>query len=249
MRMKIKQLKYPVPGRPSLLGQEVTVKGWVRTVRNQKTFSFVEINDGSTLSNFQVIANPNIANYEKIINSLSTGVSLAIVGTIVESPGKNQSFEMQAKSITIIGTCDPEVYPLQKKRHSFEFLRTIAHLRPRTNTLGAVARVRNALAFATHLFYQQRGFLYIHTPIITASDCEGAGKMFRATTLDPNAPPRLPDGQVDYSQDFLENLLISQFRGSSMARSMLVPCQIFILLAQLSEQKTLTLHGIWLSFG
>lgn len=202
MRMKIKQLKYPVPGRPSILGQEVTVKGWVRTVRNQKTFSFIEINDGSTLSNFQVIANPDIPNYEKLMNSLSTGVSVSIQGTIVESPGKNQQFELQAKNIQIIGTCDPETYPLQKKRHSFEFLRTIAHLRPRTNTLGAVTRVRNALAFATHLFYQQQGFLYIHTPIITGSDCEGAGKMFRVTTLDPNAPPRLPNGQVDFSQDF-----------------------------------------------
>ncbi|OJV11428.1 MAG: asparagine--tRNA ligase [Chlamydiales bacterium 38-26] len=202
MRMKIKQLKYPVPGRPSILGQEVTVKGWVRTVRNQKTFSFIEINDGSTLSNFQVIANPDIPNYEKLMNSLSTGVSVSIQGTIVESPGKNQQFELQAKNIQIIGTCDPEAYPLQKKRHSFEFLRTIAHLRPRTNTLGAVTRVRNALAFATHLFYQQQGFLYIHTPIITGSDCEGAGKMFRVTTLDPNAPPRLPNGQVDFSQDF-----------------------------------------------
>lgn len=202
MRMKIKQLKYPVPGRPTILGQEVVVKGWVRTVRNQKTFSFIEINDGSTLSNFQVIANPDIPNYEKILNSLSTGVSLAITGTIVESPGKNQEFEMQAKTITIIGTSNPETYPLQKKRHSFEFLRTIAHLRPRTNTIGAVTRIRNALAFATHLFYQQAGFLYIQTPIITASDCEGAGKMFRVTTLDANSPPRLPDGQVDYSQDF-----------------------------------------------
>lgn len=202
MRMKIKQLKYPVAGRPSILGQDVTVKGWVRTVRNQKTFSFIEINDGSTLSNFQVIANPDIPDYEKIINSLSTGVSVSIEGTIVESPGKNQQFEMQAKKVSIIGTCDPETYPLQKKRHSFEFLRTIAHLRPRTNTLGAVTRVRNALAFATHLFFQQNGFLYLHTPIITASDCEGAGKMFRVTTLDPQAPPRLPDGQVDYSQDF-----------------------------------------------
>lgn len=202
MRKKIKQIKYATPGSPSLLGQDVTVKGWVRTVRNQKTFSFIEVNDGSTLSNLQVIANPDLPNYDKLINSLSTGVSLAVEGTIVESPGKNQEFEVRAKSISIIGTCDPEVYPLQKKRHSFEFLRTIAHLRPRTNTIGAVTRVRNALAFATHLFYQQLGFLYLHTPIITASDCEGAGKMFRVSTLDPNAPPRLPDGQIDYSQDF-----------------------------------------------
>jgi asparaginyl-tRNA synthetase len=202
MRMKIKQVKYPVPGRPSLLGQEIEVKGWVRTVRNQKTFSFVEINDGSTLSNFQLIVNPDIPEYEKLINSLSTGVSLSAKGTIVESPGKNQQFEMQAKFISIIGVCDPETYPMQKKRHSFEFLRTIAHLRPRTNTLGAVTRVRNALAFATHLYFQQLGFLYVHTPIITGSDCEGAGKMFRVTTLDPGGAPRLPDGKVDYSQDF-----------------------------------------------
>lgn len=200
--MKVKQVKQPIPGRPPLLGQEVTVKGWVRTVRNQKTFSFIEINDGSTLSNFQVIVNPDFLNYEKILNSLSTGVSVSIVGTIVESPGKHQQYEMQAKSIEIIGPCDPETYPLQKKRHTFEFLRSIAHLRPRTNTLGAVTRVRNALAFATHLFYQNLGFLYIQTPIITTSDCEGAGKMFRVSTLDPNAPARLPDGQIDYTQDF-----------------------------------------------
>jgi asparaginyl-tRNA synthetase len=202
MRVKIKQLKYPAPGVPSLLGQEVTIKGWVRTVRNQKTFSFAEVNDGSTLSNFQVILNPDLPDYEKILSHLSTGVSVAVVGKIVENPGKEQAWEMQAKSLTIIGTCDPEVYPLQKKRHSFEFLRSIAHLRPRTNTLGAITRLRNSLAFATHLFYQQKGFLYLHTPVITASDCEGAGKMFRVTTLDPSATPHLPNGQVDYSQDF-----------------------------------------------
>lgn len=202
MRTKIKQLKYPVPGRPSLVGSEVVVKGWVRTVRNQKTFAFVEINDGSTLSNFQVVVNADMPGFETIVNKLSTGVSISAVGTIVESPGKNQEFEMQAKEITIIGVCDPEAYPLQKKRHSFEFLRTIAHLRPRTNTLGAVTRVRNALAYATHRFFQEKGFLYVHTPIITASDCEGAGKMFRVTTLEAEKPPRTPEGAVDFSQDF-----------------------------------------------
>jgi asparaginyl-tRNA synthetase len=202
MRMKIKQLKHPVPGRPSLIGTEVTVKGWVRTVRNQKTFAFVEINDGSTLSNFQILVNPDLPNYEKVISQLSTGVSVAITGQLVESPGKNQEVELHAKNVSIIGTCDPEAYPLQKKRHSFEFLRTIAHLRPRTNTLGAVTRIRNALAFATHSFFQEKGFMYIHTPIITAADCEGAGKMFRVTTLDPNEIPRNQEGQVDYTKDF-----------------------------------------------
>jgi asparaginyl-tRNA synthetase len=202
MRTKIKQIKNAAPGAASLKDQEVTVKGWVRTVRNQKTFTFIEVNDGSTLSNFQVLANSDLPNYEKLIASLSTGVSISVKGTIAESPGKNQEYELHAKEITVIGTCDPEVYPLQKKRHSFEFLRTIAHLRPRTNTIGAVTRVRNALAFATHLFFQERGFLYIHTPIITGSDCEGAGKMFRVTTLDANNPPKTPEGKVDFSQDF-----------------------------------------------
>ena len=202
MRTKIKEIKYPPQGRPTLLGAEVTVKGWVRTVRNQKTFAFVEINDGSTFSNFQAVVDANMPNFEKIINSLSTGVSVSITGKIVESPGKHQEYEMQASNITVLGASDPETYPLQKKRHSFEFLRTIAHLRPRTNTIGAVTRVRNALAFATHLFFQERGFLYIHTPIITGSDCEGAGEMFRVSTLDAEHPPRTPEKTVDFKQDF-----------------------------------------------
>ncbi len=200
--MRIKQLKQPTPGQPSLIGQEVTIKGWVRTVRNQKTFAFIEINDGSTLSNFQVVANADLPNFEKTINQLSTGVSVAVTGQLVESPGQNQTLEMHAKEVAIIGLCDPEVYPLQKKRHSFEFLRSIAHLRPRTNTLGAVARVRNALAYATHKFFQEKGFLHIHTPIITGADCEGAGQMFRVTTLDLEKLPRKEDGKVDFSKDF-----------------------------------------------
>jgi asparaginyl-tRNA synthetase len=202
MRMRIKQLKFPDPQQPSLVGQEVTVKGWVRTARNQKTFAFIEINDGSTLSNFQIVADAKLPNFEKTIEKLTTGVSVSITGTVTESPGKNQQFEIHAKEIQIIGACDPEMYPLQKKRHTFEFLRTIAHLRPRTNTIGAVTRVRNALAYATHRFFQERGFLYIQTPIITGADCEGAGKMFRVTTLDAANPPRQKDGGVDFSQDF-----------------------------------------------
>lgn len=202
MRLKIKQLKYGEPNRPSLAGQDVTVKGWVRTVRGQKTFTFIEVNDGSTLSNFQVVADNKMPNYEKLIEKLSTGVSVAITGTLVQSPGKEQELEMHAKKIEIIGPADPATYPLQKKRHTFEFLRTIAHLRPRTNTLGAVTRVRNALAFATHLFFQERGFLYIQTPIITSSDCEGAGKMFRVTTLDLDSLPKTDKNKVDFSKDF-----------------------------------------------
>jgi len=201
MRTRIKQLKNQSPENRELIGKDFTIKGWVRTVRNQKTFAFVEINDGSTLSNFQVLVNATFPNYDKVINQLSTGVSVAITGKLVESPGENQHLELHAEKIDIIGTCDPEAYPLQKKRHSFEFLRSIAHLRPRTNTLGAVMRVRNAIAFATHKFFQESGFLYIQTPIITGSDCEGAGKMFRVTTLDMDKPP-LKDGKADFSKDF-----------------------------------------------
>lgn len=202
MRTKIKIIKNPIAGQPSLTGTDCTVKGWVRTVRNQKTFSFVEINDGSTLSNLQIVIDANYPKYDRLIESLSTGVSISATGTIAESPGKNQQYELQAKTVEIIGACDPEVYPLQKKRHTFEFLRTIAHLRPRTNTIGAVARVRNALAYATHRFFQERGFIYVHTPIITGSDCEGAGKMFQVTTLDINKPPKEEKGGVDWNKDF-----------------------------------------------
>jgi asparaginyl-tRNA synthetase len=224
MRIRIKQLKQPNPEQPSLIGQEVTVKGWVRTTRNQKTFTFIELNDGSTLSNFQVVADAKLPNYEKTIEKLTTGVSVAIKGTVAETPGKNQEFELHAKEITIIGTCDPEVYPLQKKRHSFEFLRTIAHLRPRTNTIGAVTRVRNALAYATHKYFQERGFLYIQTPVITGADCEGAGKMFRVTTLDLENLPRQKEGSVDYTKDFFSQptyLTVSgQLNGEIYASSM-----------------------------
>lgn len=181
---------------PSYLDKEVTVKGWVRTVRGQKSFTFVEINDGSQLANMQVIADATAA------QNVTTGCSVSIVGKVVQSPGANQKVEIHATELNIIGTCDPETYPLQKKRHSFEFLRTIAHLRPRTNTLGAVTRVRNVLAFATHRFFQENGFIYLHTPLITSSDCEGGGQMFRVTTLDPDRPPRTQDGKVDHSQDF-----------------------------------------------
>lgn len=201
MRTKIKQIKHP-QALNSLLGQEVTIKGWVRTVRNQKTFTFIEVNDGSILSSLQVIATPDLPNYANLMDQLSTGTSIEIQGVIVESPGQKQSLEMQARKIKVIGTCDPETYPLQKKRHTFEFLRTIAHLRPRTNTLGAITRVRNALAYGTHKFFQERDFLYVQTPIITGADCEGAGKMFQVTTLDLANTPKNTEGKIDYPLDF-----------------------------------------------
>ena len=201
MRTKIKQIKTPRPDAPSLLGEEVTIKGWVRSARNQKNCTFVDVNDGSTLTSCQVVINDRYPDYQTVVNQLTTGAAIAVTGTIAESPGQKQSLELQANEVQLIGSCDPDNYPLQKKRHSFEFLRTIGHLRPRTNTLGAVTRIRNAVATATHGFFQERGFLYIQTPIITASDCEGAGALFRVTTLDPEAPPQV-DGEVDYTKDF-----------------------------------------------
>ncbi len=186
-----------------LLGTSITLCGWVKTLRDQKEFSFIEITDGSTLSGIQVIAKSSIEDYEELLKNLSTGASLRITGTLVESPGHKQKWEVQAETIKILGTC-PADYPLQKKRHSFEFLRTIAHLRPRTNTQGALLRVRNALAFATHLFFQQRNFLYIQTPIITASDCEGAGEQFLVTTLDLLNVPKKDGKSVDFSKDFFQ---------------------------------------------
>eukprot|EP00904_Undaria_pinnatifida_P013792 jgi/Undpi1/9543/HiC_scaffold_27.g11999.m1 len=186
----------------SLLGKAVSIKGWVRTKRNQKTFSFVEVNDGSCMKGVQVVVPADVPTYTEV-ERLSTGASVAVKGIIVESPGKGQRFEVKAEEVHMVGGC-PSDYPLQKKRHSLEFLRGIAHLRPRTNTIAAVARVRSALAQATHDFFRSEGFLYLQSPIITASDCEGAGEMFRVTTLPSTVSevPTLEDGSADYSQDF-----------------------------------------------
>lgn len=189
MRTKIKAILQS----KHFIGDLVTVSGWIRTVRNQKSFAFIEINDGSTLSNLQVIVDAMLPSYAELMPQLTTGTSLSVFGKLVESPGKNQTLELRANQIHVYGCCDPTRYPLQKKRHSFEFLRTISHLRPRTNTQGALLRIRNALAFATHLFFQNRGFLYVQTPIITGSDCEGGGEMFRVTTLADS---------TDFSKDF-----------------------------------------------
>jgi len=203
MRTKIKAIKNSEEQGLGYVGKALTIKGWVRTVRRQKTFTFIEINDGSTLSNFQVIADVTMKGY-LATEGISTGAALAVTGVVVESPGRNQAVEMHAEHVELIGICDAEDYPLQKKRHSFEFLRTIAHLRPRTNTLGAVTRVRSCLSAATHRFFQEEGFCCVHTPIITASDCEGAGEMFQVTTMNLGEIPKQKDGTIDYSQDFFD---------------------------------------------
>lgn len=185
------------------IGKRVRLCGWVRTRRDSKGgFSFLAINDGSTFDNVQVLAENKLENYESDVLKLGIGSSVEIIGEVVESPGKEQSTEIKAESVKVFGFADPATYPLQKKGTSYEFLRTIAHLRPRTNTFGAVARVRNEICTSIHKFFQDRKFVYVHTPIITGSDCEGAGQMFKVTTLDLDHVPRKEDGTVDYEQDF-----------------------------------------------
>lgn len=195
------------------VGKKVRVCGWVRTRRDSKGgFSFLELNDGSTIKNVQVLAEASLPNYESEILKTGIGSSVEVVGSVVESPGKGQTTEIKAESVAILGFADPATYPLQKKGTSFEFLRTIAHLRPRTNTFGAVARVRNEVSRSIHNFFQSRGFVYVHSPIITASDCEGAGQMFRVTTLDLDSLPRKEDATIDFEQDFFgrpTNLTVS----------------------------------------
>ncbi|NEO72245.1 asparagine--tRNA ligase [Moorena sp. SIO3H5] len=181
--------------------QSLTIQGWVRTKRELKDFAFMEVNDGSSMANLQVVLNPDLSDYETIVKQLNTGSSVEVTGILVESLGKGQRIELKASSVRVYGEADAN-YPLQKKRHSFEFLRTISHLRSRTNTLGAVFRVRNACSSAIHQFFQERGFLWVHTPIITASDCEGAGELFSVTNLDLNNIPKTDNEAVDYTQDF-----------------------------------------------
>jgi asparaginyl-tRNA synthetase len=182
-------------------GAEVNVKGWVRTKRGNKNVLFLAVNDGSTIHTIQVVAEPAKFD-ETLLKSITTGASVSVTGTLVASRGQQQAVEIQAASIELYGTADPETYPLQKKGHSLEFLREIAHLRPRTNTFGAILRMRHAMAFAIHRYFHERGFYYLHSPIITGSDAEGAGELFRVTVLDPGQPPRTPGGEVDFRQDF-----------------------------------------------
>ncbi|MBN1198277.1 MAG: asparagine--tRNA ligase [Bacteroidales bacterium] len=214
-------------------GTEVLVKGWVRTQRSKKNFAFIELNDGSIIKNIQIFVDfPTLAKSMfglpeeknliddfgisnqvlKLMKEITTGSAIAVKGVLVESMGQGQHVEIQARSIELFGTADPETYPLQKKGHTLEFLREIAHLRPRTNTFGAVLRIRHAMAFAIHKYFNDHGFYYIHTPIVTGSDAEGAGAMFRVTTLDPVAPPLTADGKVNFAEDFFgkeTNLTVS----------------------------------------
>ena len=182
--------------------EAVKVQGWVRTKRELKEFTFVEVNDGSSLANLQVVLNQDLPDYTNLVKKLNTGASLAVEGVLVASPAKGQRIELKATTVEVYGEADPESYPLQKKRHSFEFLREIGHLRSRTNSFGAVFRVRNACATAIHNFFQERGFLWVHAPIITASDCEGAGEMFAVTNFNLNDIPRTEKQEIDYSKDF-----------------------------------------------
>lgn len=185
----------------SLYGTKVNVKGWVRTRRGNKNVNFIAVNDGSTIKNIQVVVDLSKFS-EAEMKPITTGACISVIGTLVESQGKGQQAEIQADSIELYGGADPDVYPLQKKGHTLEFLREIAHLRPRTNTFGAVLRIRHNMAYAIHKYFNDRGFFYLNTPLITGSDCEGAGAMFQVTTLDLNQVPKTEDGAVDYSEDF-----------------------------------------------
>jgi asparaginyl-tRNA synthetase len=194
-----------------LLGKEISLSAWVRTKRGNKHVAFIALNDGSCMANLQVVADMTQFT-EEDLKDVTTGSSINVIGTLVESQGKGQSFEIQAKTVKVLGVADAETYPLQKKGHSLEFLREIAHLRPRTNTFGAVFRIRHHMSFAIHKFFNDEGFFNLHTPIITASDAEGAGEMFRVSTFEPNNAPTNPDGSIDYTKDFFgreTNLTVS----------------------------------------
>src|SRR3954453_19084225 len=196
------------------VGKETTIRGWIRTRRDSKGgFSFLEVNDGSCLANIQIVADAKLPNYEAEVKQLSAGCSVTVHGELKASGGKEQATEVHAAEVIVHVWPDPEAFQLKKKRHSFEKLREWAHLRPRTNTFGAVARVRNRICKSIHDFFQEEGFLYLHTPIITASDCEGAGEMFRVSTIDPAKPPRDDKGEVDYPKYFFEGLAFLTVSG------------------------------------
>ena len=203
------------------LDQEITIGGWVRSIRDSKTFGFIVVNDGTYFQPLQVVYSDKLDNFAEI-SKMNVGAAIIVKGTLVATPQAKQPFEIQAEEVQIEGASAPD-YPLQKKRHSFEYLRTISHLRPRTNTFQAVFRVRSLTAYAIHKFFQERGFVYVHTPLITASDCEGAGEMFQVTTLDMDNVPKTDDGKVDYAQDFFgkqTSLTVSgQLNGETYAQA------------------------------
>jgi asparaginyl-tRNA synthetase len=217
MQTKRTKVKLALTGNPDT---PIIVKGWVRSIRNSKNVNFIAINDGSTINNIQVVVDTENTIAFEMCNNISTGACISVSGKLVQSQGKGQSLEIQASEIEIYGTADVDTYPLQKKGHSLEFLREIAHLRPRTNTFGAVLRIRHAMAYAIHKFFNDKGFFYLHAPIITASDAEGAGEMFKVTTLDLNKIPRTEGNEIDFSQDFFgraANLTVSGQLESELA--------------------------------
>ena len=199
--MKCTTVKELFQDTAKYVDQEVTVAGWVRSNRGSKAFGFLVMSDGSCFQTLQIVYHDTMENFKEI-SKLNVGAAVIVKGTLVATPEAKQPFEVQAAEVAVEGDSAPD-YPLQKKRHSFEYLRTISHLRPRTNTFQAVFRVRSLIAYAIHQFFQERGFVYVHTPLITGSDCEGAGEMFQVTTLDLKNPPLTEDGEVDYSKDFL----------------------------------------------
>ena len=203
------------------IDQKVNVEGWVRSIRDSKTFGFIVVNDGTFFSPLQVVYSDKLDNFAEV-SKLNVGAAIIVTGTLIATPQAKQPFEIQADSVVVEGASAPD-YPLQKKRHGFEYLRTVSHLRPRTNTFQAVFRVRSLTAYAIHKFFQERDFVYVHTPLITGSDCEGAGEMFRVTTLDMENPPKNEEGSIDYSQDFFgkeTNLTVSgQLNGESYAQA------------------------------
>lgn len=209
--------------RGELVSQEINIKGWVRTKRGNKAVNFIALNDGSTIHNIQIVA--DLAQFDAaLMAQITTGACISVIGKLVESQGSGQSVEVQASAIEIYGTADPTTYPLQKKGHSLEFLREIAHLRPRTNTFGAIYRIRHHMAIAIHTFFHNKGYYYFHAPLITGSDCEGAGQMFQVTTLNQDCPPRTKEGEVDYRKDFFgrhTSLTVSgQLEGEMAAMAM-----------------------------
>ena len=198
--MELTTIRVFFKNREEYLDKQVTVGGWIRSIRDSKTFGFIVLNDGSYFETLQVVYHDKMENFAEI-SKFNVGAAVVVKGTLVATPQAKQPFEIQADEVVVEGASAPD-YPLQKKRHSFEYLRTISHLRPRTNTFQAVFRVRSLAAYAIHKFFQERGFVYVHTPLITGSDCEGAGEMFRVTTMDMENLPKNEDGTVDYTQDF-----------------------------------------------
>ena len=219
--MKLITVRELYKNREAYLDKEITVGGWVRSIRDSKSFGFLVLHDGTFFETLQVVYHDTMENFAQI-GKLNVGAAVIVKGTLVATPQAKQPFEIQAAEVTVEGASAPD-YPLQKKRHTLEYLRTMTHLRPRTNTFQAVFRVRSLTAYAIHKFFQEQGFVYVHTPLITGSDCEGAGEMFQVTTMDLNNIPKTEDGKVDYSKDFFckpTNLTVSgQLNGETYAQA------------------------------